>query len=525
MENSDKYYYLNIGKASDLKNSKERFIYRTLEILPGLASLGILFLAVVCSYLFPFWAALFIICFVVFWVFRTIYFSFHLWIGYRRMDVNEKKNWAEELKNLPKENYNLPIDSWEDIYHFVVVPMYKEPWQIVRATLKSIEESDYNKDKIILVLGCEERVKADVLESAQKAEAEFGSKFFKFIVTWHPDNIVGELAGKGSNETWAAKEVKASVIDKLGIPYEHIIFSSFDADTCIYPKYFSCLSYRYLTAEKPLRTSFQPVPFYVNNIWQAPVFSRIFAFSATFWHTMNQERPEKLITFSSHSMSFRALTDVGFKQTNIVPDDSRIFWQCFFFYDGDYHVRPMYYPLSMDANAASDFLRTLGNIYKQQRRWAYGVVDIAYVFFGFMKNKKIPFDKKRSLGFELVEGHISWATASILIFVSGWLPIIFGGPEFSHTILSYNLPKIIGKVMTFNMIGLIFSLYISFLLLPPKPPDFGRYKYVMFALGWILFPVTMVFFTSFPALDAQIRLMLGKYMGFWVTEKVRKPAR
>jgi len=236
---------------------------------------------------------------------------------------------------------------------------------------------------------------------------------------------------------------------------------------------------------------------------------------------MNQERPEKLVTFSSHSMSFKALADVGFKQTNVVSDDSRIFWQCFLKYGGDYRTQPIYYPVSMDANVAKTFWRTMINVYKQQRRWAYGAGDIAYFLFGFLKNKRIKLKKKISLGFELIEEHWSWATASILIFMLGWLPLFLGGQEFSHTMISYNLPKIISRILTISMVGLIASSYLSILLLPPKPIEYGRFKYVIFSLSWLLLPFMMIFFTALPSLDAQTRWMLGKYMGFWPTEKFR----
>jgi len=108
-----------------------------------------------------------------------------------------------------------------------------------------------------------------------------------------------------------------------------------------------------------------------------------------------------------------------------------------------------------------------------------------------------------------------------MIFLLGWLPLILGGPEFSHTMLSYNLPNIISRIMTFTMIGLISSIYLSFLLLPPRPPQYGIWKYPMFIFGWLLFPFMMIFFGSLPAIDAQTRLLLGRYMGFWVTEKHR----
>lgn len=514
--------YLKIGKASDLSNSKERAIYRFFEILPGGLCWAILFFVVFFSWKRPVWVAIFIIFFDLYWLFRTAYFSFHLRGGYKKMKEYQRIDWIEKLNEIDMKSGRLNIKNWQDIYHLIILPIYKEPLEIVRESFKSLENSDWPKEKMIVVLGGEERAKKEAKKVAEEIEKEFGNKFFKFLITWHPVNLPGEIPGHGSNDAWATKQVKKLIIDPLKIPYQNIIVSFFDADTCVFPKYFSCLSWHYLTAEKPTRTSYQPIPLYLNNIWQAPPFSRVFAFSSTFWHTMNQERQEKLITFSSHSMSFQALFEVGFKQTNVVSDDSRIFWQCFLKYNGDYRVKPLYYPISMDANTAKNIFKTAVNIYKQQRRWAYGVGEIPYFLFGFLKNKKIKLSKKISLGFELIEGHLSWATAPILIFALGWLPLIFGGTEFSQTLISYNLPKITSRILTISMTGLIISAYLSLLLLPPRLPAGRRFKYLMFAFSWILVPVVTVFFTALPALDAQTRWMLGKYMGFWPTEKIRK---
>jgi len=524
--------YLKIGKASDLRNRKERIIYRFFEIFPGGLTWLVIFTVVFLSWKKPAWISIFIIFFVIYWLFRTIYLSFHLRSGYRKMKEQEKIDWLEklnrlELKKIPSSSPSLSLREssvidWRNIYHLVIFPMYREPLEIVRESFRALEKSDFPKNRMIVVLACEERVRRQMETVPDEIKKEFGDKFFKLLITWHPAGLPGEIPGHGSNDAWASREAKEKIIDPLNVPYRNIIVSSFDADTRVFPKYFGCLTWHYLTVKDPERTSYQPIPLYLNNIWQAPLFSQVFAFSSTFWHTMNQERPEKLITFSSHSISFKAMVEVGFKQTNVVSDDSRIFWQCFLKYDGDYKVEPLYYPVSMDANVAKSFFKTAINIYKQQRRWAYGVGEISYFLFGFLKNKKIPIGKKFSLGFELIEGHLSWAVASILIFLLGWLPLILGGPEFSQTLLSYNLPKITSWILTFSMLGLISSVYLSFILLPPKPLQYGKWKYLVFAFTWLLFPFMMIFFSSFPAIDAQTRWMLGKYMGFWPTEKFRK---
>jgi hypothetical protein len=72
------------------------------------------------------------------------------------------------------------------------------------------------------------------------------------------------------------------------------------------------------------------------------------------------------------------------------------------------------------------------------------------------------------------------------------------------------------------MVGVVISIYLSFQLLPEKPKAVGRFKYLVFILEWLVLPLGMIVFWTLPAFDAQTRLMLGKYMGFWPTEKVRK---
>ena len=512
---------LKISKASDLKSKKDRILYRAFEMLPGILSLSALILAVVFSFHIPFYVALFIIVYDIYWVFRSVYFGFYLRSAYIKMTENQKKDWLSEIKNIKPSN-NSNIKSWEDIYHLIVLPTYKEPAEVLRNTFLCLQKQNYSKDKMIIALGFEKRDEENARKIAEEIKKEFGNVFFKFLITLHPDDIEGEIAGHGSNGTWITANAVKRIIDPLHIPHENVIVSSFDIDCCVPPNYFAILAYYYLTVENPLRTSYQPIPLYLNNIWQTPPVSRIFSWSATFWQTMNQERPEKLITFSSHSTPLKALVDVGFKQTNVVSDDSRIFWQCFFEYNGDYKTVPMFYPVSMDANCADNFRTTLKNVYKQQKRWAYGVGEIPFFVFGAIKDKKIPLFKKLSMGLDLVEGHFTWATSSILIFLLGWLPLFLGGQEFGQTLMAHNLPRITSTIMTIAMMGLIGSIYISMLLIPSPSSKQPKTKYLWMILEWALIPFVMIFFSALPALNAQMHWLFGKYMGFWVTPKTRK---
>jgi hypothetical protein len=510
MNSENNLYFLSLSKAPDLKDKKERIIYRSFEILPGLLSLGTILLAILCSKFWPIFFAIFVVIFDIFWLIRILYLSLHQLSSFFKMRKNLKTNWLEKLKEK---------EGWENIYHLVVLPFFKEEKEIIEASIKAIEGCVYPKEKIILVLGVEERAKEKGLKIAQELKSKYEKEFFKFLISLHPKDLPGEIAGKGSNVAFAIKLAEREIIEPLKIPKENVLVSNFDIDTRPYPDYFSCLTFYFLSQKEREKTAFQPIPLYNNNIWLAPMFSRIVASSATFWQMMQQERPEMATTFSSHAICLKTLSEVEYPK-NVVSDDSRIFWKAFLFYKGNFKIVPIFYPVSMDAVLAKGFLKTVINQYKQQRRWAWGCSDIPFLLFGFLKVKEIPFFTKLKKAFFAIEGFWSWATCALLLAILGWLPLIFGGQTFNATIFAYNLPRITQLLMTFAMVGLLIGGAISFTILPPKPKSVSSLKYFIFVFQWIFLPLTLIIFGSFPALDAQIHLMVGKYMGFWPTEKI-----
>jgi hypothetical protein len=508
----------------DLKDyPKEYRIYRALEILPGALAWSTFLLMIFVSYRAPAYAAVFIIVFDIYWLLRTIYLSLHLRSSYKIMKKNIEIPWRDKLERLEKEKYKIPVSSWRDIWHAIIIPVLQESYEVISSSLDSILNSGYPLERIIVVIAAEKRGGKNLSETIDKIEQKYSKIFENFMITWHPEGLPGEIPGKGSNEAWAGRELVEKIIKPKGIMLENVVVSVFDADTTVHKNFFECLTYHYITCQNPLHSSFQPIPLFVNNIWYAPAFARVMGFSSTFWQMMQQARPERLITFSSHSMPLKAVVEIGFWQPNVVSEDSRIFYQCFLYYDGDWNVVPLYFPVSMDANFAGTFWGTLKNQYRQQRRWGYGVENIPYLIYGCLKNKRIPFNKKFSQIFSIIEGFHSWATNSILIFFLGWLPLVIGKDQaFFHTVLSFSLPQITKWIMTLAMVGIITSSVLSISLLPPRPPWFGRWKMFFMVVQWVLLPFNILFLSTIPAIEAQTRLMLGKYMGFWSTPKVRK---
>lgn len=499
-----------VGRASEL-TGRDRVLYRCLEILPGLASWSTLSAVILMSIYAPVLASYFIIAFALYWLLKTAFLSYHLRYNWKRLRHNMRLNWQEMISQF----------NYKDIYHVVILPFYKEPIEVIEASIKSLAEVNYELKNIIVVLAAEGRAGDEALQTATLMKQKYGAKFGHFLVTVHPADLPGEMAGKGSNASYAAEAVRTKVLDVEGITYDRALVSIFDIDTVLYPEYFNCLIWHFMTAKRPLKTSFQPVPIFNNNMWDAPAVARVVAMSSTFWEMVQQERPERMATFSSHSVSFQALYEVGYWQRNMISEDSRIFWNLLLANNGEYEVVPLSYPVSMDANAAPTLWRTIVQIYKQHRRWTYGVENLCYILFHFSKNKVIPLRKRIVISLQQAEGYWSLVTNPIMLFILGWAPIFLGGREFHQTVLSFNLPIVIRDLLVLAMFGLVVSSIISLTMLPPRPDKASRFRYVVMAAQWVMVPATMIIFSAIPGLDAQTRLMFGRYMGFWVTPKNR----
>jgi hypothetical protein len=544
-------------------------IQRSLEVIPGILAWVTLIGMVVLSALEPIWIAVFIVMFDIYWICRTIFITYYSFVAYRRFREGKSIDWWQRCQNIEnpgeymknilerikllRESLNevavfperqkvkreieklrqyrkevqqikdagSKIMDWRKIIHVVLLPTANEGAEIIEPAIQSIADGNFPNQQIIILLATEERENAkDRIKKVEYLQNKFQGVFRDFLVTTHEvaDN---EMKCKASNATYAAKKLMI-YLDERRIDYKNVIFSNFDCDSVCHSQYFAALTYAYITDPKRLQRSYQPIPMYHNNIWDTNAFVRVIVTGSSFWHMFQSTRTQ-MVTFSSHSEPFDTLVKVGFWPLNMISEDSIIYWKCFTYYHADYKVKPIYLPVSLDAVLAQTYWKTIKNQYKQKRRWAYGIENFPVIMRAIWPDKKIKLMKKLSVALEMLEGHHSWATSAFILALLGWLPLIFGGPQFNQSVLAHNLPFVTRYLMVVALFGLVTSMFLSFFLLPPRPAKYSKKRYIYMFFQWFLAPIIAPTLGSIPAIDSQTRILLGKYFGeFWVTEKIKK---
>ncbi len=512
--------------------------YRIFEILPGLLSWSLLFLPIILSFISISVAVIFILGYLLIYFVRTFGFDFRAVEGYLSMKKQLKLDWNKLNEDLnkgiidesnsthrPKWHYqNLSrLKTYEtiykpkDVYHAVIIATVNESLQILEPTIKSLIDSEFDKKKIILVLAYEGRAGKSTKDRVDFLLDKYGKYFYDSFGCCHPPNIKGEIIGKGGNITFAGRRLH-EYLDNRNIPLENVLVTTLDADNRPNKLYFSALTYAFCVVPKPLNSSFQPLPMFTNNIWDAPTLMRVIATGNNLFYIVLTKRPHLERNFSAHAQSMKALVDMNFWSVRTIVEDGHQFWRSYFHFDGDYRVYPLSIPIYQDAVLAATYLKTIKAQYIQLRRWTYGASDIAYIadkgFFN--KNSKAPKLDVLNKLLRTLEGHVTWATGTILIFGAAFIPSFFHPTSFA----AYELPLIVSRIQQIGLAGLIISVYVILITLPPRPPRYKRHRSLIMGVQWVFTPITSLFFGTFAAFNSQTRLMFKKYLTrFDITQK------
>ncbi|MDD3661934.1 MAG: hypothetical protein PHG63_02605, partial [Candidatus Dojkabacteria bacterium] len=292
----------------------------------------------------------------------------------------------------------------------------------------------------------------------------------------------------------------------------HVIFTKFDSDTLLHPKFFSALTYRYLTTENRLKRFFGPaILIYSNNQWNVPAITRVF-FGTLTLGVLNEwvaERTKKQ-SFSCYCGSFHEFEKADFWDPSTGAEDTYYYWKMFLHHDGDFSGEPFFLPVTMDAVEGTSLMGALKALYKQQLRWGWGALIMPLALQGMSWNPRISFMKKISKFTLLFRVYNFLLTAGILLTITA--PILTAlSHDIGYSSISVNLPRVISVILT---AGLVFQLptkyYIwKFYGAPPKS------RSVFFRIWWWCFEPLLMFvniwtYYLIPRIQALYELTLGK---------------
>jgi len=489
-----------------IKHDKQ--IHRSLEILPGIFSWSLILFLLVGGFLVPVYVAYLVLLFYVFWFYKSSSAAITSVVSYLRTKASQRMDWLGEVKLFP---------DWKKVHHLIVIVTYKEPLHVLERTINAIVKQDFPLKQITVVLATEER-DTEAPQKAKALEKEFGRSFGNFFTTRH-HLVPREVAGKSSNENFAARQIKKELVDKRGMNIDFMTITSCDADHLFHPKHFSYLTFRFLDSPQRYNLFWQPAVLFYNNFWRLPALTRVANTFSSIWNGAILARSDRLINCANYSASLKMIDKIDYWDPDVIPEDYRIFFKAFYKLKGKVEVEPIYLPIHADAAEGQNFWKTMLSQYRQYQRWAWGVSDDPYVIKNYFLTPGVSFWNKTIRLFRLLQDHFLWPVNWFFITLGMTLPSLLH-PTFSRTILGYNLPRIAALILNACLIFLIIILIVDAKRRPPRPIHIPRWRAFLIPLEFVLMPIAGFFFNALPGLDAHTRLMLGKYLEYRVTEKL-----
>lgn len=431
-------------------------------------------------------------------------------LSHFRIKAAQRVDWMKEVAG---------FGDWKEIKHIVMIMVANEPEEVYEQTILKLTEQSFPTKNIVPVLATEERFPAGQ-QGGERLKKKYGKDFGEFLITVHPKDIPGEIKGKSSNENWAAREAKRILVDEKGWDIKFITITSNDADAELDRQYFAYLSFKFLDDPNRYERFWQPAIMFYKNIWKLPAATRVVNTLSGIANLGTLSRKDRLVSFSNYTTSLLMIDKVGYWDADVIPEDYRIFFKAFFALEGRVEVDPIYLPSMADAPESTTTWKTFINDYQQKKRWAWGVSDIPLFLEMFSKNYRGSFLNKLLRIVKVVEHHIMWPVNWFIITL-GAMAASFVNPNFQRTTIGFLLPRTTSGLMSVTLVFLVIMLWVDMAQRPPRPKDLPRWRVLMAPVEFVLMPIVGFFFMALPGLDAHTRLMLGKYLEYRITEKVK----
>lgn len=483
---------------------------RLLEILPGFVSWSMILFPIWGSFVVPLAVAYYIIAFDVYWLYRSLTLAGLALLSHFRIRANSTYDWMGDVAGFP---------DWRRVYHAVIIPNYKEPGKTLARTLRSLASQTYPTKNIIPIIAFEARAGDELNKEREKMlSEEFKGVFAKLMFTYHPAGIVGEVVGKSANSAWGAGQLTKELSKHPNWESDMMTISSADADVVFHPNHFAALTYKFLDNPARYRRIWQGAIMFYNNIEQIALPMRVYNRIASVVYMGLLMRPDRLINFSTYSMSYKLLMEIGNWDTDVIPEDYRVFFKAYFKTHGEVEVEPIFLPIFADAAESVGFWKTFVNTYEQVKRWAWGASDDAYIIKQYILDTKAPFWDKTIRVFKVIEDHFLWPVNWFILTLGATLPPLLN-ENFSRTIIGKTLPQVSSAILTLSLISLVVVIFVDWRS-KPKVVGLPLWRKILSPFEFVILPVVGFFFTALPGLDAHTRLMMGRYIEYRITEKV-----
>ena len=414
--------------------------------------------------------------------------------------------------------------QWVTVRHIVIIPNYMEPDAILTRTLEHLARSPVAQSQMVVILAME-GAEADSHQKGERLLVPYRDQFAASFVTVHPSGLPGEQQCKSANLAWVGRWINRKLVVELGWDLESIVVTTMDADTTFHPQYFTALTAHFaIDSERYQRFWQAPIQYYGDFYESHPLLRSMNAYASSMelayltasWHIS--------MPISSYSASLKLLQACNFWDVDVIADEQHMFIKAFFSQIGQLNLIPIFLPFQVSAVSGKSLWQTALRRYTQTVRHAWSSKEIGYVISNIIlrrsgtKHSDGSFRLLWCIAHDLVISGAGWVGVTISTQLPIWLHPDLRS-EYFHRGLIYHQTILLELSGIMMVVAALIFIVNDFRARPEPTVRLTLMNRILEFVGVLLLPVYALVFVTLPVLHAQFMLLLGKSLGFRVTDK------